>query len=94
MERESPELLSLCLKKVKNLSQVKLVDSKFIYTEPHSRRIKVQVVVQKEIQEGVTVQDQTTLEFEEVNQQCNECKKEFTPHTWVAVIQVVKSHSS
>ncbi len=67
MERESPELLSLCLKKLKNLNSIKLIDSKFIYTEPHSRRIKVQITIQKEIQEGVTVQDQMTLEFEEVN---------------------------
>lgn len=39
MERESPELLTHCLKKIKNINDFKLLDCKFVYTEPHSRRI-------------------------------------------------------
>jgi nonsense-mediated mRNA decay protein 3 len=38
---ESRELLSLCLKKLKGLNRVKLVDAGFVWTEPHSKRIKV-----------------------------------------------------
>lgn len=38
---ESKELLSLCLKKLKGLNQVKLIDAGFIWTEPHSKRLKV-----------------------------------------------------
>ena len=38
---ESRELLSLCLKKLKSLQKVKLVDAGFIWTEPHSKRLKV-----------------------------------------------------
>lgn len=38
---ESRELLSLCLKKLKGLNRVKLVDASFVWTEPHSKRIKV-----------------------------------------------------
>lgn len=38
---ESKELLGLCLRKLKALSKVKLVDAGFIWTEPHSKRIKV-----------------------------------------------------
>ncbi|KAJ8921811.1 hypothetical protein NQ315_008443 [Exocentrus adspersus] len=37
---ESRELLSLCLKKLKGLNRVKLVDAGFVWTEPHSKRIK------------------------------------------------------
>lgn len=38
---ESRELLSLCLKKLKGLNRVKLIDASFLWTEPHSKRIKV-----------------------------------------------------
>ena len=38
---ESKELLSVCLKRIKGLNKVKLVDAAFIWTEPHSRRLKV-----------------------------------------------------
>lgn len=38
---ESRELLALCLKKIKGLKEVKLIDAGFIWTEPHSKRIKV-----------------------------------------------------
>ena len=46
---ESRELLALCLKKVKGLGKVKLVDAGFVWTEPHSKRIKVKLTVQKEV---------------------------------------------
>jgi len=42
---ESAELLALCLKHVKGLKRVKLLDAQFIWTEPHSRRIKVKLTV-------------------------------------------------
>lgn len=48
-ELESPELLALCLKLIKGMKRVKLVDAGFVWTEPHSRRIKVKVTIQKEI---------------------------------------------
>ena len=48
-ELESAELLALCLKNVKGLKRVKLLDASFIWTEPHSRRIKVKLTVQKEV---------------------------------------------
>ena len=46
---ESRELLSLCLKKIKGLSKVHLVDAGFVWTEPHSKRIKVKLTIQKEV---------------------------------------------
>lgn len=38
---ESRELLTLCLNRLKGLNKVKLIDAGFIWTEPHSKRIKV-----------------------------------------------------
>ncbi len=46
---ESKELLSVCLKRVRGLNKIKLVDAGFIWTEPHSRRLKVKLTIQKEV---------------------------------------------
>ena len=49
---ESRELLALCLRRLKGLSRVHMVDAGFVWTEPHSRRIKVKLTVQKEVRAG------------------------------------------
>lgn len=49
---ESRELLALCLRRLKGLSRVHMVDAGFVWTEPHSRRIKVKLTVQKEVGMG------------------------------------------
>lgn len=46
---ESRELLALCLKKLKGLKEVRLISSNFIWTEPHSKRIKIKLHIQKEV---------------------------------------------
>ena len=38
---ESRELLALCLRKLRGLSKVRIIDASFIWTEPHSRRMYV-----------------------------------------------------
>ncbi len=48
-ELESRELLTYCIKRIKGLSKVKLVDAGFVWTEAHSKRIKVKLTVQKEV---------------------------------------------
>ncbi len=53
---ESRELLSICLRKIKGLKTVKLIDVGFIWTEPHSKRIKVKVTVTKEVVKNINVQ--------------------------------------
>lgn len=85
---ESKELLALCLKKIRGLKKVKLVDASFIWTESHSRRIKVQLTVQKTINESITLEQSFIVEFTVIYTQCDDCKKDFTPHTWKACIQL------
>ena len=46
---ESKELMALLLRKIRGLKKVKLIDANFIWTEPHSKRIKVKLKVQKEV---------------------------------------------
>jgi nonsense-mediated mRNA decay protein 3 len=52
---ESRELLAICLKRLKGLSKVHLVDAGFVWTEPHSKRIKVKLTIQKEVYYYITV---------------------------------------
>ena len=47
---ESTELMALCLKRITGLKKnVKLIDATFIWTEPHSKRVKVKLTVMKEV---------------------------------------------
>ena len=48
-ELESAELRAVCLKNMKGLNKVKIIDATFIWTEPHSRRVKMKFVVQQEV---------------------------------------------
>ncbi len=61
-ELESKELLTFCVKKVKGLAKVKLVDAAFVWTEPHSRRLKVKLTVQAEVLNGAILQQTFVVE--------------------------------
>ncbi|GER42303.1 60S ribosomal export protein NMD3 [Striga asiatica] len=79
-ELESTDLLTFCLNRLKNLRNiVKLFNSEFIWTEPHSKRIKVKLTVQKEVLNVFLQQDQL----------CESCSRvEANPDQWVAVVQL------
>merc|ERR1719375_2914430 len=62
-ELESKELLTFCLKRIRGLSKVKLVDAGFVWTEPHSRRLKTKLTVQKEVYNGTILQQSFVVEF-------------------------------
>uniref|UniRef100_A0A8C9BAF8 60S ribosomal export protein NMD3 n=1 Tax=Phocoena sinus TaxID=42100 RepID=A0A8C9BAF8_PHOSS len=54
---ESRERLALCLKKFKApLSNVRLVDASFVWTEPRSKRLNVKLTIQKEVMNGAILQ--------------------------------------
>ena len=46
-ERDSKELLAILLKKIKGLNRAKIINAGFIWTECHSKRIKVKVTIEK-----------------------------------------------
>ena len=87
-ERESKELLAICLKKIKGLGRVKLEDARFKWSEPHSKRIIVELTVVKEVAQNTALKQSFEVEFIENWMQCDDCKKEFTPHTWKSMVQV------
>ncbi|KAI8849933.1 NMD3 family-domain-containing protein [Chytridium lagenaria] len=85
---ESKELLTLCLKKLKGLSKVRLVDASFIWTEPHSRRVKVKLTIQKEVFSSTILQQIFVVEYILSTQQCEECARVAAQLTWKAAVQV------
>lgn len=94
---ESKELLALCLKKIKGvqycvfvsigLKQVKLVDAEFVWTEPHSRRIKVNVTIQKEVF-NVILQQSFVVAFIIEAKTCEDCIMDSIQHSNRAVVQL------
>ena len=87
-ELESRELLALCLKKIQGLKKVKLVDASWVWTEPHSKRLKIKLTVQKEVLNGAILQQSFVVEYTVANQQCDVCQGNFTNMSWKAVVQV------
>lgn len=87
-ELESRELLALCLRRLKGLNKVRLVDAAFIWTEPHSRRIRVKLTVQGEAMANTIIQQSFEVEYVVVAMQCPDCAKSYTTNTWRAAVQI------
>ena len=98
-ELESRELMGLCLGHVSGLKsnkhsqkqkqqKIRLVDAGWIWTEPHSMRLKVRLTVQREVQKGTILQQSFTVNFVVRNQQCIECQAEFRQGSWNSLVQV------
>ncbi|KAI4209797.1 MAG: hypothetical protein LQ351_007327 [Letrouitia transgressa] len=85
---ESRELLALCLRKLRGLPKVRIIDANFVWTEPHSRRVKVKITVQQEALQGTILQQTFEVEYIVAYHQCPDCAKSFTANTWRAVVQV------
>ncbi|KAK5078878.1 ribosome-binding protein [Lithohypha guttulata] len=85
---ESRELLALCLRKLRGLNKVRIIDASFLWTEPHSRRIKVKITVQQEAFEGAIIQQTFEVEYVVAYQQCPDCQKSYTANVWRASVQV------
>jgi nonsense-mediated mRNA decay protein 3 len=91
---ESRELLAICLqntsglKQKKNNGSLRLTDAVWVWTEPHSMRLKVKLTVQRQIQTGTVLQQSFVVEFIVRNQQCVECQADFRQGSWKSLIQL------
>lgn len=88
---ESRELLTLCLKRIKGMNRnvFKLIDAGFIWTEPHSKRLKVKLVLQKEVLNNIIIQQACVIEYVVHWQQCPTCQRVSTGQPqWDACVQV------
>ncbi|KAN0061451.1 ribosome-binding protein [Thecaphora frezii] len=85
---ESRELLAICLRKLKGLNKVRLIDAGFIWTEPHSKRLRVKLTVQKEVFTSTILQQIFEVEFVVQYGQCPDCTRLAAKNTWRAMVQV------
>ena len=85
---ESKELMAACLHKITGLSSVKLIDAVWIWTEPHSLRLKIKITVQKEVVNGAILQQSLIVTYVMRNQQCEHCMQQFATGAWHSVVQV------
>lgn len=85
---ESRELLAICLRRLKGLNKVRLIDASFIWTEPHSRRIRIKLTVQGEALQNTIVQQTFEVEYVVIAMQCPDCAKSYTANTWRAAVQI------
>eukprot|EP00538_Stauroneis_constricta_P012965 CAMPEP_0119549374 /NCGR_PEP_ID=MMETSP1352-20130426/3082_1 /TAXON_ID=265584 /ORGANISM="Stauroneis constricta, Strain CCMP1120" /LENGTH=600 /DNA_ID=CAMNT_0007594907 /DNA_START=115 /DNA_END=1917 /DNA_ORIENTATION=- len=91
-EPESPELMQIALKHVPVLSNASkrnlhVVDAIWVWTEPHSRRLKIRLTIRTEI-ERVQVQQRVMVEFKTDWKMCSQCNREYTNRTWQAMVQL------
>ncbi|PAA81661.1 hypothetical protein BOX15_Mlig027541g2, partial [Macrostomum lignano] len=91
-EPESKELLALCLKRIRGLNKVRLVDAGFVWTEPHSRRLRVRVTVQAEVLNGAIAEQTCEIEFTLQSHQCDHCNRSAARDYWRALVQL-RQHS-
>ncbi|KAF9589248.1 hypothetical protein IFM89_021240 [Coptis chinensis] len=90
-ELESKELLTFCIKRLKNLSKVRLVNAEFVWTEPHSKRIKLKLNVQKEVLNGEKLEQAYIAEYvvTDADHMCESCSRvQANPNQWVAAVQL------
>ena len=86
---ESAELLTLCLKRIRGLGKVRLTDAAFVWTEPHSRRIKVRLTVQSEVLSGTILEQSFVVEFVVEPALCPVCIRDTVGmEQWNACVQL------
>jgi len=86
---ESKELLTFCIKRIKGLQKVKLVDAGFVWTEPHSKRLKTKLTIQKEVLNGAILQQTFVTEFVVTWAMCDACARTAAnSDQWNSCVQV------
>lgn len=86
------QLLSVVAVCCCGVQKVKLVDAGFIWTEPHSKRLKVKLTIQDEVMNGTILQQGFVVEFVVENHMCLDCNRaNANPNSWTACVQVGQS---
>uniref|UniRef100_K3WWT8 60S ribosomal export protein NMD3 n=1 Tax=Globisporangium ultimum (strain ATCC 200006 / CBS 805.95 / DAOM BR144) TaxID=431595 RepID=K3WWT8_GLOUD len=85
---ESAELMALCLKSVHGLQKAKLMDAGFIWTEPHSKRVKVKLTLQREVLNHAVIQNSCVVTYTVKSVQCPDCMKKYHNNTWRSLVQI------
>ena len=69
--------------------ELRLIHAEFVWTEPHSKRIKVKLRVQKEVLNGAILEKVYIVEYVQKEHMCESCcRAQGNPDQWVASVQV------
>lgn len=79
----SKDLLIFLLSRNKSLKKLNIVDSNFIFTEEHSKKIKIEIKVVDE-----NVEQTCLLKYTIKNMQCAECMRAEAKQYWKAIVQL------
>lgn len=79
----SQELLIYLLSRNKSIKGFNIVDSNFIYTEEHSKRMNVEIVI---LEDGV--EQKCVLNYVIRNLQCPDCMRTESQQFWKAIVQL------
>ncbi len=73
---------------------MKLVDAGFIWTEPHSRRLRVKLTVQGEVFNGAILQQALVVEYVVEPHMCLDCTRaaNSSSNAWTACVQVTTNN--
>ncbi|KAL6616729.1 hypothetical protein ACP70R_038999 [Stipagrostis hirtigluma subsp. patula] len=89
---ESPELMQHLLRRVhRPLARlgVALSAAEFVFTEPHSKRLRLRLRLRREVLHGVTMEQAHVVEFTVHDRLCDACgRAQADPDQWSAVVQV------
>ncbi|XP_073099588.1 uncharacterized protein [Elaeis guineensis] len=87
---ESKELLVFCLRRLKPLTRhVRLVHAEFVWTEPHSKRLRLKLRVQRETVHGAILEQSHLVELTVHDQLCPACSRaQANPDQWSAAVQL------
>jgi len=87
-ELESPELMKIALGKVKVDRDAKIVNSSFIFTEPHLKRMRLELEIEKPGPADTMLTQKVTLTIPITYLQCQQCCEAATPHEqWNTKVQ-------
>lgn len=79
----SQELLIYLLGRNKSIRGLNIVDSNFIYTEEHSKKMKVEITI---VQSGI--EQNCILNYSIRNMQCSDCMRTEAKQHWKALVQL------
>ena len=76
------------MKKLRGLKSVRLIDAHFVWTEPHSKRLRVKLTVQKEVFTSTILERAFEVEIVVQYGQCPDCTRLAAKNMWRAAVQV------
>jgi nonsense-mediated mRNA decay protein 3 len=70
------------------ITNLKIIDSSYIWTEPNSMRLRILLTLRAEINNGVSIEQRIKVEFNIRWRQCPDCTKESRQRIWQAIVQL------